>query len=253
MAKAARDTLLPVIKGRLDRILRKLVEHRGVRHALVAVGRTDGSPLWVGTAGAADEAGRPITADTPFFLASVTKLYIATATLRLVEQGRVSLDAPIAEYLPVELVAGLHVRNGVDRTTEITIRHLLGHATGFPEYLVIRPPGGRSLFDSVAAGQDGKWSVKDIAALVREHGRPEFPPRPFDGRRHTVRYSDTNFQLLIAIIRAVTDTPLQNAFDDLIFKRLGLKQTFLPGSTAAVTASPAPAAVWRWGINGWTR
>ena len=185
-----------------------------------------------------------MTADTPFFLASVTKLYIATATLRLAEQGRVSLDAPMAEYLPVELVAGLHVRNGVDRTTEITVRHLLGHATGLPEYLVIRPPGGRSLFDSVAAGQDGKWSVKDIAALVREHGRPEFPPRPFDGRRHTVRYSDTNFQLLIAIIRAVTDTSLQNAFDDLILKRLGLKQTFLPGSPAAVTASPAPAAVW---------
>lgn len=244
MLDLSRETLLHALEVRLDRMVRRLVETRGVRHAVVAVGRSDGSPLWVGAAGQADEAGTPMTADTPYFLASVTKLYIATATLRLVEQGRVSLDAPMAEYLPVELVAGLHVRKGVDRTGEITVRHLLGHASGLPEYLVVRPPGGKSLFDFVAAGGDGEWSMREIADLVREHGRPEFPPRPFDGHRHTISYSDTNYQLLIAIIQAVTAASLQEAFDDLIFKRLGLEHTFLPGSPAAAGASPAPAAVW---------
>jgi len=178
------------------------------------------------------------------FLASVTKLYIAAAILRLMEQGRVSLGAGMAAYLPQELVHRLLVWRGEDRTGEITLRHLLGHASGLPDYLVIRPPGGRSLFEAAAAGAAQGWGIGEIADLVRQHGRPDFPPRPFDGRRHTIRYSDTNFQFLIAVIEAVTGKSLQAAFDDLIFRRLGLSHTFLPATPAAVSAAPAPAAVW---------
>jgi D-alanyl-D-alanine carboxypeptidase len=248
------------LAARLNGMVEKLAAGRGVRHAIVAVGRPDGSPLWVGTAGSADGSDTPMTPETPYFQASVTKLYIATAVLRLVEEGRVSLDAPMAEYLPAELVDRLHVWKGADRTGEITVRHLLGHASGLPEYLVIRPPGGKSLFAAVGTAGDSEWGIEEITALVREHGQPDFPPRPFDGGRHSIKYSDTNFQLLIAIIRAVTDEPLQGAFEALIFRRVGLGRTFLPGADpaageadgvgaaglpgAADAGSPAPAAVW---------
>lgn len=244
MANVEWAALSPRLEERMDGMVRQLTAGRGVRHAIVAVARSDGSPLWVGTAGPADDAGTPMTTDTPYFQASVTKLYITATILRLVELGRASLDAPMAEYLPSELVSGLHVWKGVDRTGEITIRHLLGHATGLEDYLVIRPPGGTSLFESVGTAGDSEWGIEKITALVREHGEPEFPPRPFDGRRHTIKYSDTNFQLLIAIIRAVTGQSLHDAFDALIFRPLGLEQTFLPGTPAASAVSPAPAAVW---------
>ena len=240
------QALTPELAEQLDGMVEKLAAGRGVRHALVAVGRSDGSPIWAGAAGPADGQDTPMTADTPYFQASVTKLFIATAILRLMEEGRVSLDASMDAYLSSDLVAALHVLKGVDRTGEITVRHLLGHATGLPDYLVIRPPGGTALFESVGA-EDAEWGIEEIAALVRDHGPPRFPPRPFDGQRHTVEYSDTNFQLLIAIIRAVTGRSLQEAFDDLIFRPLGLASTFLPGTPAAeaaAAASPAPAAVW---------
>jgi D-alanyl-D-alanine carboxypeptidase len=244
MASVEREALPVGLTERLDGMVRKLATGRGVRHAIVAVGTSDGTPLWVGTAGSADGSGAPMTAGMPYFQASVTKLYIATAILRLLEQGRVSLDAPMAEYLSAGLVAGLHVWKGVDRTGDITVRHLLGHASGLPEYLVIKPSGGQSLFASVGADGDSEWGIEEITALVREHGKPDFPPRPFDGRHHSIKYSDTNFQLLIAIIRAVTGQTLQDAFDALIFRPLGLGNTFLPGTPAADVASPAPAAVW---------
>jgi D-alanyl-D-alanine carboxypeptidase len=252
VAGAALTRALPDgLAERLDGMVAKLAAGRGVRHAVVAVGRSDGSPLWVGTAGPAGDPadpaaapGAPMAPDTPYFQASVTKLYIATAVLRLVEQGRARLDAPMAEYLPPELAARLHVLGGVDRTGDITVRHLLGHATGLPEYLVIRPPGGRSLFASVGTDGDSEWGIEEITTLVREHGKPHYPPRPFDGRRHTIKYSDTNFQLLIAIIRALTGRSLQDSFGELIFDPLGLEHTFLPGTPAAHAARPAPAAVW---------
>jgi len=242
MSREERAAWQPGLEARLDGMVRKLAAGRRVRHAIVAVSRSDGAPLWVGTAGSADEGDAPMMADTPYFQASVTKLYIAAAILQLVERGRASLDAPMTEYLPSELVARLHVWRGVDRTGEITVRHLLGHASGLPDYLVVRPPGGESLFDSVRT-EDSKWGIEEITTLIRAHGKPEFPPRPFDGRRHSIKYSDTNFQLLIAIIRAVTGRSLQDAFDDLIFRPLGLEDTFLPGTTRADAAAPA-AAVW---------
>lgn len=244
MTDHPRKTLSPDMEERLNRLVRGLVETRGVRHAVVALGRSDGSPLWLGSAGTATETGAPLTADTPYFLASVTKLFISTATLRLVEQGRVALDAPMSDYLPAELVDGLHRRQGVDRTADITVRHLLGHATGLPDYLVIKPKADEALFDSIAEGTDRRWGIKEIADLVREHGRPEFPPRPFDCRRHTIRYSDTNFQFLIAIIEAVTGAPFQNALEELIFGRLGLKNTFLPGSAAAAASETVASEAW---------
>lgn len=57
-----------------------------------------------------------MTVDTPFLLASVTKLYIAAVVLKLWERGHLDLYAPISSYLPGELGRGLHVLDGVDHT-----------------------------------------------------------------------------------------------------------------------------------------
>ena len=119
MASAELESLRPELEERLDGMVRKLGAARGVRHAIVAVAGSDGASLRVGAMGSADGAGAPMTADTPYFQASVTKLYIATAVLRLMEQGRVSLDAPMAEYLSADLVAGLHILEGEDRTAGV--------------------------------------------------------------------------------------------------------------------------------------
>jgi D-alanyl-D-alanine carboxypeptidase len=237
--------------ARLERMVEGLIGRSGVRHAIVAVGDGAGSPIWAGAAGAAgaaDGAGAPMGTETPFFLASVTKLYIATAALRLLEEGRLALDAPLAAYLPADLVAGLHRTGGVDRTAEITVRHLLGHASGLPEYLLLAPRGGASLFDEVVTGEDRGWGIEDIAETVRRWGTPYHPPRPFDGRRHSIRYSDTNFQLLITIIEALSGQPVHDAFDTLIYRRVGLTRTFHPGTPAAdralADAGTRPATPW---------
>jgi D-alanyl-D-alanine carboxypeptidase len=54
--------------------------------------------------------------ETPFFLASIDKLYTATIVLKLHERGRIRLDEPITTYLPPQLIGGLHRLNGVDYT-----------------------------------------------------------------------------------------------------------------------------------------
>lgn len=117
----------------MQRLLRGLAARRQVRHAVVGVASADGSWSWSGASGEAIPAGVALRTDMAWFLASVTKLYIAAAVLRLYERGLVDLGAPISVYLPGELSAGLHPLHGVDRSDQITPVHVLGHLSGLPD------------------------------------------------------------------------------------------------------------------------
>ncbi len=94
-----------------------------------------GSFHWSGAADVARQDGQvPMTADTPIFLASVTKLYTAVAIMRLSEQGALALDDPIAKYLPADLIRGINVSDGHDYAQEITIAQLIAHTSGIADY-----------------------------------------------------------------------------------------------------------------------
>lgn len=227
------------LDGILEGFLQQMIAQKMIFSALVAVEKMDGSFRWVGTAGDAQPDGTPLLADTPLFIASITKLYIASAVLKLHERGLVQLDKPISTYLPVALISGLHRLNGVDYTEQITLQHLLGHRSGLPEYLEDRPKGGANFVDRILKA-DFAFTIEDITAFVREL-TPHFPPQPLDAPKHKVRYCDTNYQLLIAIIEAVTGGSLHMAFSDLLYQPIGLEHTYHPGIR---TYAPEPAVLW---------
>ncbi|MBW6467161.1 MAG: beta-lactamase family protein [Brevefilum sp.] len=224
---------------RLEGLLQEMMSQKMVHSALVAVEKMDGSFRWVATAGDAQPDGSPLLPDTPFFIASVTKLYIASTILKLHERGQVGLDQPISTYLPQALIGGLHRFDGVDYTEQVTVRHLLGHSSGLPEYLEDKPKGGRTFVDRILE-QDFVFTIEDILDAVRELP-PHFPPQPYDKPQQKVRYCDTNYQLLIAIIEALTGGSLHAAFTDLLYQPLGLGDTYHPGTRAD---APEPAGLW---------
>jgi D-alanyl-D-alanine carboxypeptidase len=98
------------------------------------VARTDGTWRWEGAHGVADPDGTTVTTASRYPIASVTKLYTTVVVLRLVEQGQLRLEDRLTDLLPAEVTSGLHVQDGVDRTGEITVEHLLGHTSGLPDY-----------------------------------------------------------------------------------------------------------------------
>lgn len=229
----------PGVAGLLERAVQDLAGLPGIRHAIVGVEPGDRSYRWIGAAGAADPTGTPMTPETPYCLASVTKLYIGAAVLRLQEQGRLSIDDPLTDHLSTHLVSGLHRRRGVDRTAVLTLRHLLGHASGLPEYLSEAPKGKKALLNQIVEDGDRGWNTSDVVDMVRAARGAHFDPRPFDGCRHTVRYSDTNFQLLIAVIEAVLGQPIHEAFRTLLYERVGLTRTWHPGTPPEAGMPPA--------------
>jgi CubicO group peptidase (beta-lactamase class C family) len=101
------------------------------------------------------------TADTPYNVASVTKLFTATLALQLAAEGRLELDAPVARYLPDTV----HVPTDSSGTA-ITARHLLTHTAGLPK----NPPNRRN--QPVTGPIDaGVWDAYEVADLYRATAR----------------------------------------------------------------------------------
>lgn len=220
------DQLPDRLDGRLTRLLGRAVERRRhVRHGLLAVARVDGAWVWQGGHGIADEQGTPITTAARYPIASVTKLFTAAVALRLTEQGLLTLTDRLVDLLPPEVTHGLHVREGVDRTDEVTVEHLLGHTSGLADYYEEAPSGGRSAQARLLAGEDAPVPFEEVVRLVRDELTPHFAPQPLDAPRPRARYADTNYQLLGAAIEQVTGEPLDLVFDRMLFVPLGLDDT----------------------------
>jgi uncharacterized protein YbbC (DUF1343 family)/CubicO group peptidase (beta-lactamase class C family) len=140
-----------------------------------------------------------MTADTVFDLASLTKcIATATSVMKLVEQGRVRLNAPVAEYLPE------FAQNG---KAEITVRELLTHYSG------LRPD--LDLKDS--------WQGRDAAFAMAMREKPAHPPGTH------FEYSDINFVTLGFLVEKISGMPLNEYSQTTIFAPLGMSDTrFLP-------------------------
>ncbi|HVL56305.1 MAG TPA: serine hydrolase domain-containing protein, partial [Burkholderiaceae bacterium] len=230
----------------LQRSIDRLAARRGIPHLVVAVERGDGSFRWRGAAGVADGAGTPMRSDTPFFIASITKLLIAAAAMKLAEQQRLDIDRSIAAYLPRATVQGLHRIGGIDRSESITLRHLMSHTSGLPDWLEDSPADGRSVVDELLRDGDRYWTREQMLQRVRQQLHAHFPPQPLQAARARARYSNTNYQLLIASIEAATGLPIHDVLHEQLFAPLRMHDTWHPAHPPARIDRPviAPAALW---------
>jgi D-alanyl-D-alanine carboxypeptidase len=182
----------------------------GYPAALASVTNGDGEQVDVATGvGNLDEHTAP-PVDGEVRVASNTKMYVATVVMQLVEEGMVNLDEPIETYLP-GLVAG----EGIDGTV-ITVRQLLQHTSGLPEY------ADQVAADAFAA-QNVYISPRDMLDIALTKPA-NFQP----GERW--EYSNTNYLTLGLLIERVTERPLQEQIDERIIRPLGLEHTYFPSA-----------------------
>ena len=229
----------------LQGVLDGMLGRRGVHHAVLAVESGDRSLSWVGAGGDADSSGRSMTTETPYFIASVTKLYYAAIVVRLAERGEIDLDASMASCLPGELTERLHVLGGVDRTAEISVRNLATHTSGLPDYIEDKPKSGKRLVERILAEGDRGVTVAEVCEIARTGLTPHFRPQRLGGDgRVKARYSDTNFALLRAIIEAVTGSAWPDALRTELLEPLGLRHTWVPGSEPLEVPAEQEVALW---------
>lgn len=199
----------------------------------------DGSVDASAVAGFADAALTvPLTLDTPYYLASITKTYTAAVIMQLAREQVVDLSAPIGDYLPSDLTGGIHVVDGVDHGPTVTVEQLLFQTSGIADYFSGHRKGESSLEGELFANHDRALTIEDIVAMVRTLP-PDFRPGTDEGRK--AHYGDTNYALLGEIIEAITGDSMAANFEARIFRPLGLKETFLFDHSRS---QPAVSVVW---------
>jgi D-alanyl-D-alanine carboxypeptidase len=205
--------------ARLDRALaaaQKALDLPGVQATVIF---PDGS-TWTGVRGLADvRARRRVVPETPFAVASVTKTFTAALILRYVDEGRLRLDDRLARWVPAW-----------PNARKITIRMLLNHTSGIPDYFL------NPAFD-VALNKDKKrtWTPKEVLASFV---RPSVVFAPGTGWS----YSNTNYALLGMVAEKVGGAPWATLVHRELIDPLGLDSTYVQ----AVDDPPAvPARAYR--------
>ena len=183
--------------------------------ALVEVGDAE----WVSTLGVADVASQePMTPDRKFRIASVTKTFVATAILQLVDEGQLALADPLERFV-----------SGIADGATTTVRDLLAMSSGVWSFT-----SDEALIARFDADPMLPWTVDDTIDLVREHDA-DFAPGD------EVAYSDSNYVLLGRILEDVTGRPIREVIEERVLEPLGLTETEFPADDEP--GVPAPAAV----------
>jgi len=203
-----------------------LLEQTDLPGIAVALAEGSNAPL-LAVAGYADtDQVIRLRPETPFFIGSISKNVFAVIVLQLVEEGLLGLDDPLSAY--VEWPRG----------DEITIRMLMNHTSGIPDYF-----GSLSLLNS----QDGvpefflaPHPPSDIIRMMPSRD-PTFDP----GTEQS--YSNTNGLLVGQVLEQVTGMSLGELFDERIVSRLGLENTYLYDETT----TDRPRARGYCGTPGW--
>lgn len=228
-------------QAQFQTLLKQQIGKGNVRNIVARVQSSDGRVDLAGASGFADADGRtPMSADTPYHIASVSKTYTAAMIMQLHDQGKLNLDQPIATYLPADLLAGIHVHRGHDYSHELKVYQLVAQTSGLPDYFEDKPKGGRSLYDDLKQGApDRAYTTQELLAIVRDIP-PKFEPDAKNGRK--AHYSDTNYHLLGAIIEATTGQSYADNLQRMICEPLGLQNTY--AFDASHPRHPHPATIW---------
>lgn len=173
-------------------------------------------------AGVADRTTRePLAPGSRFRIASVTKPFVSAAALRLVEDGRLSLDDTVAGVLPGEYDELL--RNGGYDTGAITLRHLLTHTSGIYDFAAdaYDPSITDGFTAQVYRDPSRRWTRLEQVEFAVSHGKPYGPPGSRFG------YSDTGACLVGEVLERTTGVSIGAAIRELVgCDRLGLTHTW---------------------------
>lgn len=223
--RAARVETLKQAFPAIDRLFAAFAQNNrvpGIAYGILI----DGQLVHTGFPGVRERTGQtPVTMDTVFRIASMTKSFTALAILKLRDEGKLGLDDPAERYVP-ELAS---LKYPTTDSPKITIRHLLSHAEGFPE--------------------DNPWGDQQLAVTDDEFTALLKSGIPFSNAPGIAyEYSNYGFAILGRIVTRVSGTPYADYVRTQILQPLGMSATTL--EPAAVPADRL-AHGYRWEDAQW--
>lgn len=215
-----------LLETRLKEITEAVVQDPYIPYALVLVDAPQlGKPVTAATGFSDPVKEIPVQPIDQFMTASISKMFTAATLMRLREKGLLELDDTVAQYLPAQLLQGLHVYNGIDYGSKITLRQCLQHTSGLQDFYEDGPldDRGQSLFDlELYNNRDKFWTPVDVIEWIKHNPNLESVGTPGT----IFHYSDTNYQLLGLVIERVTGKPLFSVVRELVLEPLKMESSY---------------------------
>lgn len=167
--------------------------------------------------------GEAVTVNHRFRIGSITKLFTATIILQLAEEGLLNLEDLYLNLLNEEnkkILSSLHIYNGVDYSSSISLHHLLSHSSGLRDYF----SDDERFLAFVMENPSHSWNWKEVMEKYFEfglHKNPAFMP----GKGF--HYADTNYLLLAVLMEQITGKSLHQLYREKIYSPLELTHTYL--------------------------
>jgi D-alanyl-D-alanine carboxypeptidase len=199
-----------VSKADLDAALKKSFKESDAPGVVAAVQTPDFT--WVQAMGVADRAsGEPMTPEMHHRVGSVTKTFTATLLLKATDEGLLSLDDTIDQYI-----------KGVPNGDKITLHQMSDMTSGIASYTEDDQWQEEWLSDPTRV-----WAPEELARIgIKES--PLFDPGS------AWFYSNTNYVLLGLVLEQVTGKPINQLYQKKIIEPLGLEETSFPGTSSAI-------------------
>jgi CubicO group peptidase (beta-lactamase class C family) len=187
-------------KAKLDQFFDRLAEKNKAMGSLTIV--KDGAVLYTRAIGYSQINGtekKPLTAANRFRIASITKMFTAAMILQLVEDGKLKLTDTLDKFLPQ-----------IPNAKKITIVQILSHRSGVP-----------NVRRDQATWKPGAPVTRDEMLALIAKGVPEFEPDTKNS------YSNSGYFLLGLILEKLTGKPYDQALEERINSKIGLKDTYI--------------------------
>jgi D-alanyl-D-alanine carboxypeptidase len=158
---------------------------------------------------------QPLTADTPMYVASITKSFVAAATLQLVDEGLLQLDDTLDRWYP-----------NFPNAAQITLTQLLTMTSGSYNHFSNAPDN--AFLPLILADISRQWQADEIINTVAEF-------EPVDAPGASYGYSNTNYLMLGEIIAEVTGQPVADVLQTRFLTVLGLDNSYIAGNQPHAT------------------
>jgi CubicO group peptidase (beta-lactamase class C family) len=224
-------SLKRVVPVDIDGIISRYMNEKHIPGLAATIVR-DGETVWTGTYGYANVAAeKPVTPQTIFLLASVSKTITATALMQLHAQGKFKLDDDVSDFLPFKL------RNPGFPKIPITFAQLLRHRSSIRD-----DPEFYGPFWSEASGDPDTVLGEYLQSYLDSGGKQYNAEKNFFAYQPGAdfNYCNTCYALLGYLVERISDRPYQDYSREVLFKPLGMKDAawFYAGVDSELTAIP---------------
>lgn len=226
------------VKKKINKMLQKTLEkgkHISDVQVLIESGKINFSEKFI--------FSKKEAVDRPFHIASINKTFTAVLVGIMVEEGKMSFDDLLINYLDESIIGNLFIYKGEDYKDQVTIRQLLEHTSGVSDYFEGKTFESDPMEKLIIRQKNKMWQPIDLINFSKDYQKAVGKP----GEKFY--YSDTGYILLMMVLEKVAQLPYHQLMHKLLFDPLNMNDTYVLFQSEPTNPKQPINDIWYMGVE----